>query len=199
MTAANNLLSIAHWAISHGYLFMFLAMCLEGPIVTAAAGFAASLGYFNPVYVLILAILGDLVPDTGYYLFGYVGRIALVERFENRLGLSRQRIGRLEELLKKHFSKTMITLKLTPVLAAPGFMIVGALRMPFKKFLKFCSYVTVPKALAFLFIGYYLGQVYFVSKFLAYGNFLLFGIFLIIVGIYIAYRIITKKLSKNIE
>ena len=35
------------WVIAGGYALVFFGMMIEGPIVTAAAAFAASLGYFN--------------------------------------------------------------------------------------------------------------------------------------------------------
>mgnify|MGYP001591522550 CR=1 FL=1 len=48
--------TVFDWVIKHGYLFIFIAMCVEGPVVTAAAAFAAALGYFSWPVIFILAI-----------------------------------------------------------------------------------------------------------------------------------------------
>ena len=142
------------WTIAHGYAFIFLAMCLEGPMITTAAGFAAALGFFNPWAILILSILGDLVPDGIYYLIGYIGRFAVIERIAHRLGLNQERIQRTENQLKKHFGKTMVALKLTPLMSVPGFMLVGYLKLSFGRFIYYCSAITFPKSIIFLIIGH---------------------------------------------
>ena len=47
----------------NGYVLLFLLMILEGPIVTAAAAFAASLGYLSLPVVFILSVLGNIIGD----------------------------------------------------------------------------------------------------------------------------------------
>lgn len=44
-----------------GYFVMFGLMFLEGPIVTIASAFLASLGFFNIYIVALLGWLGDFV------------------------------------------------------------------------------------------------------------------------------------------
>ena len=63
------------WVIAHGYPLMFVAMLIEGPIVTAAATFAVVFGYFNISMIFVLSILGDIVADVIYYIIGYFSRI----------------------------------------------------------------------------------------------------------------------------
>ncbi len=70
------------WVLMHGYWVIFLAMLIEGPVVTAAAAFAVALGYFNLWAIFGLSLAGDLVADIIYYAIGYWGRITVVERFQ---------------------------------------------------------------------------------------------------------------------
>jgi len=195
--------SVFAWVTAHGYFLIFLAMCLEGPMTTAAAGFAAALGFFNPWIILLLSILGDLIPDAIYYYMGYFGNTAAVNKFSklwSGLGLTQQRVQKMEKLLHEHFGKTMIMLKLTPLLAAVGFMAVGSLRASFRKFIKISFLVTFPKSIIFLVIGYYFGHLYNVSEYVRYT-----GIFLplLVALIFILYfggkkisSMIVKKLGK---
>ncbi len=159
-----NFSAVLGWVIAHGYFLIFLVLCVEGPVVTAATAFAAALGYFNPLGILLLSVLGDLVPDTAYYVVGYIGRRKLIERFGSRFGLTPARLERLERLLKNNLYRTMITLKLTPVVSTVGLALVGALGLSFSRYLFLCAVVTIPKSLIFFIIGYYFGHLYTVSE-----------------------------------
>lgn len=140
LAAASEFSTALSWVIAGGYALMFIGMVVEGPIITAAAGFAAALGYFNPLIVFLLAIAGDLVADFVYYAIGYVSRATFVERYGHRVGLTKERMLRLETLIKKHPKKTMVAIKLSPLLPTPGLMMMGAVRMSLEQFTEMASY-----------------------------------------------------------
>lgn len=178
------------WIIAHGYPLMFLAMLVEGPVVTAAASFAAAFGYFNVFMVFILSLLGDVVADIIYYAVGYFGRITVIRKFGGRFGSSEERIKRIETLLNSHPIKTLIALKLMPVFPTPGLMVVGSSRMPLKKFVAICLAIILPKTIFFMVLGYFFGTAY--NKILRKfeGGGLILGV--IIVLILIVYYGVTK-------
>jgi len=188
------------WVIAHGYALMFLAMLVEGPVVTAAASFAAAFGYFDIFIVFILSILGDLMADVFYYALGYSGRIIFIQKFGRHFGLTDERIGKIETLLNNNPNKTLVALKLTPFLPTPGLAIVGTSRMPIKKFITVCSAVILPKTIFFTVVGYYFGSAYtaILSKYEKGG--LIFGaIVLLILGIYFAMTKISAYWARRIE
>jgi len=191
--------NIFDWVIAHGYFFIFLVMCAEGPFVTAAAGFASALGYFNPWFIFLLSIAGDLIPDSIYYYIGYFGRFKFIENIGHRFGSTQSRIEHLEELLKKHFGKTMIMLKLTPLLSAMGFVLVGYLRRSYPKFIKYCAVVTIPKSIFFLVIGFFFGHLYNINEYLHDASILFPLIVILVVGGYIGYGKISFLIGKKIE
>ena len=168
-------------------------------MVTAAAGFASALGYFNPLIILILSILGDLVPDAIYYWFGYVSRLTFIKKIVEKFWLSEIRMLKTENLLKKHYGKSMVIFKLTPGISVPAFILVGYLKLSFKKFMALCSAVTFPKAIIFLIIGYYFGQAYNVSKYLHDAALLFPLAIIIIILIYFGYNKVLSMLAKKIE
>ena len=196
----NNFQQASRWVISHGYFFIFLVMCLEGPVTTAAAGFAAALGYFNPWVILTLSILGDVIPDSIYYFVGYIGRFSVVEKFGFRIGLTQARIDSLGKKLKEHFGKSMVALKLTPVIPTFGFMLVGYLKLSFIRFTEYSAAVTIPKSILFLVLGYFFGRLYNINQYLHYAEIFFPLTVLAILGIYLGYKktslIIASKIDK---
>lgn len=188
------------WVIANGYWIIFLVMCFEGPITTAAAGFAAALGYFDPWIILVLSIAGDLVPDSLYYAIGYQGRLRTREYLNRRLGTEMNRLEKTAELLRKHFNKTIVVLKLTPLATPFGFMLVGALRLSFRRFIGICAAVTVPKSLLFLALGYFFGGLYGINEYLRYAGILFPTLILGSFAVFFIYKktaaFIVKRLKK---
>ncbi len=191
--AASGFSSTLQYVIAGGYAVMFIGMLLEGPIVTAAAAFAAALGFFNIFFVFILAILGDLAADVAYYTVGYIGRMTVVEKYGHRVGISKTRLEHLERLLRNHPGKTLLALKLIPGLATPGLMMVGVTHMPPRKFATICTSIILPKVLLFMALGYYFGSMYdAISGYVDNAEY--FVIFAVIVTLCI-YYIYTKMTS----
>lgn len=189
-----------NWVIAHGYFLMFVAMLIEGPVVTAAAAFAAALGYFSLPIIFILSLFGDIVADVIYYLIGYFSRISVVERFGKYFGLTEKRMKKIETLLNNHPIKTLIALKLTPVLPTPGLMIVGATRMPLRKFIIICAVIVLPKTVLFMLTGYYFGQAYdLIAKKFEQGGVAIAIAILFILVIYFIYNKVSAYVATKVE
>ncbi len=198
-TDFGNFQDVFQWVIAHSSLVIFLVMCIEGPMTTAAAGFAAAAGYFNPAWILFLSVSGDLVPDSLYYLVGYRSRLRGIERIARYFKITPERQARLETLLKKHFGKTMLILKLTPVVTTVGFALVGYLKIPFRKFFAWCSIVTIPKSAIFLAIGYFFGHLYTVNAYIRDASFLLI-VFAVAIGtFYFFYVKVSSVIAHKVE
>jgi membrane protein DedA with SNARE-associated domain len=194
-----NFQQVFQFVLAHGYVVMFLMMCIEGPTVTAAATFAVTLGYFNPWVIFALSIMGDVLPDAIYYGIGRWGGTPFVKKFGKKFGLTEKRIESMEEHIKVHGGKTVAVLKYTPILATPGLMLVGAVKMKWWKYMWFVFIVTLQKTLTFMALGYFFGRVYDIGKYIKYGAILPF--FLIVVYFIFAfiYKRISKKITDKIE
>ena len=191
---------VAQWVIGHGYWVIFLAMLIEGPIVTAAAAFAVALGYFNLLVIFGLSLAGDLVADIIYYAIGYWGRMTLVERFGQRAGLSKERLLRIGNLLHDNPWKTLLVLKLTPILPTPGLMLVGAAKMPLRKYIVICTLIILPKSLLFMIIGYYFGRAYdTIAQYINNGTYIIIALISIIALIDYLFRKYSARFARRIE
>ncbi len=186
------------WVIAGGYMLMFFAMVAEGPIVTAAASFAAALGFFNIGIVFMLAIFADLTGDAIYYAIGYIGRRTIIDRFGQRLGLSHARMIRIERLLKNHPWKAMIAIKLT--FATPGLITVGVTRMRLEKFVLYCMAIILPKVLLFTVLGYYFGNTYAtISKYIEDAQYFVIFAIMATVTVYYVYNSLSTALSRRLQ
>lgn len=184
----------------YSYLLIFILMFVEGPIVTYAASFAASLGVFNVWIILVLAILGNILPDILFYSIGRYGRHVLSSKFFKLFKLRHSRIIKLEKMLHKHFVKALIVIKLTPFLPIPGLIIAGFIRIKFLRFVKYSLFITLPYTLFFLILGYYSGISYVaLSNILNNGTMGLL-VLVIIVGLtWIIYTQVVKRLLKGLN
>lgn len=190
---------VFQYLILHGYAIMFVGMLIDGPSITAVSAFAASLGYFSLSAVFALSLLGELVADALYYSIGYFGRLKVIDRFVRKAGFSDERIKKFERLLHEHSVKTIIALKLAPFVSAPCLMLVGAAKLDIKRFVSAALLVTVPRSLLFLALGYYFGQSFSLLQSYINGFGLLVVFILLITVVYYLYKIISEKISQNVE
>jgi len=186
---------------THGYGVLLLGTLIEGPVVTAAGAFSASLGLFNLFIVLLISFAGDLIGDSIYFYIGRFGGKPIVEKHGHKIGLDKKRIKHTEFLLKKHFLKTLIVLKLTPLLAPPGLMIIGASKISFKKFLLNSLIVIIPASITFALLGYYLGLAFdsFFKYFKMAQEFFLVIIILVIIIAFLVEKNVFGKIARKLE
>jgi len=178
----------------NSYLFIFLIMIFEGPIVTAVASYAASIGFFNIWIIFLISLFGNFIPDLFFYFIGRFSRTKRTENIVKRFGLNECQILKLEENLKKHFGKTLCVVKLSPMLPIPGIILAGFSRVPFKKFLLIDLLLNLLFSVIFTLFGYYFGfMINTIFNYFRIGQFSIFGIILVVLIVYLVYRKIKSK------
>jgi len=178
------------------YILVFILMILEGPIVTAAAAFAASLGIFNIWIILLFSIFGNLVPDTFLYFIGRNLRGGRIEKCIYSLGFTKARIKRLEKNLREHARKTLVMVKLTPGFPIPGLVLAGFTRIPFSKFFKTVILFNLIASVIFTAIGFYSGMAAnSIMRYLRIGEYALLLVIPLVVFLYYSYKKFTNKLK----
>ncbi len=181
---------------TQGYLLIFILMIIEGPIITTAASFAASLGYFNIFIIFALAVLGDLVGDTIYYAIGHFGRHRIVEKYEHIFKISKKLVITTENHFKNHLGKTLLIAKLTP-LAVPTLILAGASKVPLRKYVTWCMIIILPKIIFFTAAGFFFG--YLTNSLLQYykdAGYVLLALLIGVVLIYWLGKKITALITK---
>jgi membrane protein DedA with SNARE-associated domain len=181
----------------HGYFLIFLIMIIEGPIITTAAAFAASLGYFNVWIILLLSFLGDAVGDVLAYTIGYFSRKRLVEKYGHFFGIKGNVLAKVDSHFRNHLGKTMFLIKMSSVLSVPGLMMAGASKVPLKKYVFWSAIIILPRAVFFVILGYSFGA--FAGSVLHYYNnagYYLIALVVAVILIYLAGKKIADKIVK---
>lgn len=176
------------------YYLIFIIMIIEGPIITTAAAFAASLGYFNLAIIFFLSLFADLIGDFLHFFIGHVLRRTVIERYGNHLGLPKKRLKWIEGHLKNHLGKTLVVVKFTPPITTVGLLLAGALRVNFRRFLFYSFLITLPRTIFFTLAGFYFGVA--VSSILYYfkwGQYSVIAILLVMIIAYFLYNKLYKK------
>ncbi len=187
------------WLATAGYLVLFIALFLEGALVSAAASFAAALGYFDIRIVFVLAVLGDVLGDLVYYGIGRWGRVALMQKYGARFGLSPERLQKFEQFLANHPIKSLVFVKLAPI-SAPGLVVVGASRMPLVRYLTICSLIILPKVVFFMGLGYFFGAAYVSAvQYARMGENLIALAVVVVVAAYWGYRKLSANISRRMD
>ncbi len=144
--------------VHYRYAILFPLAFFEGPIVSFVAGMLIARGYFNVPLAYGILILGDLIPDTAYYLFGRYGeRKTLISRYAAKIGIKENHFGAIRKLWHDHPGKTMFFSKLAYGLSTPFLISAGVVGMPLKKFLSYALPVTLVQYALLMALGYYFG------------------------------------------
>lgn len=182
----------------HGYWVILLISIVEGPIVSLLGGFLSSLGILNLYVVYLLVVLGDFIGDTVYYLAGYVSRDHILDNYGKYIGLSNERLEKLEKIFHRYGGKTLFVGKFLYMIG--GFFLVsaGASRMKYGKFIFYNMIGTFIKAALLVGLGYYFGHLYLVvAKYFKRGTEILTLIVIVsFVFVFIFKRILTKYIYK---
>jgi membrane protein DedA with SNARE-associated domain len=192
--------AIVDWVITHGLILFFVLAFLEGPLVTAAAGVSAALGYFSIYLIIIISMLGDLSADAVCYLIGYFSGRRLILRYGHWVGLTHERIEKIEKLLHRHTAKAIVIVKLSPVIPVPGLIFIGSARVSLRKFILTSLIITFPKSFLFALLGYYSGKTYEkITGTIANSQLIILGVVVVVLSAYFLYQRAMNRLSKNID
>ncbi len=185
---------------SQGYLLMFIAMLFEGPIITAVAAFAASLGWFNIYIVLLLSLLGNVIGDFISYFIGRIGRKVVVDRYFEKFKISKSMIERMEKHLKKHPGKALAIIKVVPPLPCPGLILAGAVNLEIEKFFFFSVIISFLYSLFFTLIGFYTGLAFSsaVARYSDYIQYYVVALIAVAILIWWLYNKYSKKLYSKV-
>jgi len=195
-----SLTTLVPWIIDHGYFIFYLISIVEGTFTTVAAGVTTGFGYYNIYLIILIAIAGDLTADIIYYIIGYKSRNMLLERYGHYLGMTKERIDKIERRVQKHFTETMLIVKLSPFIPVPGLIAIGASHVSIKKFIKMSFLITAPKSIFFALLGFYSIKTYmYLNIYINNISYIIGIVTLLSIIIYNLYRKITSYAIQKVD
>jgi membrane protein DedA with SNARE-associated domain len=181
---------------AYGYPLIFILMFIEGPIITYIAAFAASLGLFNIYVIFVLSIFGNVLPDLVYYTIGSSIKKESIYKYFEKSGIKEGKIKSLENNLRKHSGKMMLTVKIVPMIPPLGLTIAGRV-LPFKRFLFLSVLISAVYSLVFFSLGYFSGQAFnLILPYVKYGEIIIGAIIVLFVILWV---LIQRFISRKIE
>lgn len=145
---------------SHGYLALFLAALVEGPIAAVIGAFLASQGLLDIRNVYLIAVSADLVGDLLLYGLGRSGRLPRSMTGDRGSPPNQLVFSALLDRFRAQPGRVLVSAKLTHAAGLLVLLAAGVARIPLKKFLWFNFIATLPKAAIFVVLGYFAGAAY---------------------------------------
>ncbi len=132
---------VRHFVVEYGYLAVFLGILLEnfglptpGETILIASAVLASRGSLEIVWVLPIAWLAAVVGNCIGYVIGAAGGNKLLVRYGARIGITLERLQKVEELFARHGDLIIIGARFFVVLRQLSGIVAGTLEMPWPRF-----------------------------------------------------------------
>lgn len=144
------------------YLLIFLGAVIEGPILTVASGFLLRQGIFNPLFLFLALVSGDLAADIGWYYIGYFFVEPALRRHGKFFSLTPELFEKIKSIFHRKQSIILFISKITMGfgMALGTLMTAGAARIPLRAYLFYNALGEIIYVGVLMFLGYYLGYLY---------------------------------------
>ncbi|GAC1413925.1 MAG: hypothetical protein NVSMB66_6650 [Candidatus Doudnabacteria bacterium] len=186
--------------LKYKYLVLFPIGVIEGPIIAVISGLLVSMKQLNFLLSWAVLILADLVGDLLLYYLGVWGGKSFIPKYGKYFGANEKRMKQAEIFFNNHPIKTLLFGKWSHAFGFAIFTAAGITRQRFDRYIYINILGTIPKTLALILVGYYFGQAYVkIDRYIHYAGYLIFGLGLLAVGIFIALnKLADKKLEEEI-
>ncbi len=178
-------LSHISWFLKFKYLIIFSIAVVEGPVITFFSGFLASIGLMNIFLAYITVALGDFIGDLLYYSMGRFGREKFIRTKGHYIGVTMDRVAKLESHFKKHSFKTLFVAKFLHGFGAVTLAAAGIANVGYKKVAAANSISTAIKSAVLIVAGYYFGKAYAHLNF--YLGIITFGVVIMVIILYLIF------------
>lgn len=150
--------------LTYKYIILMPLAIIEGPIVAVICGFLVTLKVFNPFWIYIILVIGDIVGDAGIYYIGYSGK-----RFLKYFKITDEKMEKAKTYFHENHKKAILMSKLIHGIGFTGLIAAGASHVPYKRYFKTCALISVVQSAVMILIGVLFGHAYVqIGKYLNY-------------------------------
>lgn len=148
-----------------GYFGTFAGMALESaciPIPSEAilpfGGYLSYTGRLNLFWMIMMGTLGGTVGSIGAYYLGKYGGRPLVEKYADKLRLSKSHLEKSDEYFNKYGEKIVFYSRLLPIIRTFISLPAGISKMDFKKFTIYTFLGSLIWSVVLGYTGYKMGE-----------------------------------------
>lgn len=150
---------------NYGYLGMFLGMILEAIIIIipselilATGGILASQGVFSFMMAFLIGLFGSVFCAVLLYVMGYFGGRPFIEKYGKYFFMKNKDLEKGDKWFYKYGMLAAFIGRNFPIVRTFISLPIGMARLNFFKFLLFTTLGSIPWTLAFVWVGYSLGN-----------------------------------------
>jgi len=183
-----------------GYFGMFIGMVLEAVIIVipselilATGGILASQGIFTFWGSFFIGLLGSVFCAIVIYLMGYFGGRPFIKKYGKYFFMKEEDILKSDSWFNKYGMLSALIGRNFPIVRTLISLPIGITKQPFIKFIIYTTIGSIPWTLAFVYVGYTLGENWIILS--TYVGYLKTPIRVII--ILLLFTFIYKKLKKQ--
>lgn len=185
---------------NYGYFGMFLGMVLEAVIIAipselilATGGILASKKIFTFTGAFLTGLLGSVFCAIVIYFMGYFGGNAFIKKYGKYFFMKEDELEKSDSWFNKYGMLSALIGRNFPIVRTLISLPIGITRQSFWKFLIYTTIGSIPWTLAFVYVGYQLGENWIILK--TYVNYLKTPIRIILLFLIIKY--LYKLFNKN--
>ena len=150
--------------LTYKYLILMPLAIIEGPIIAVICGFLVTLGIFNPLLTYAILVAGDIVGDGVIYYIGYSGK-----RFLKYFRITEEKLEKAKTYFHENHHKAIAMSKLVHGIGFTGLIAAGATHVPYKRYFKTCTLISLIQSVIMMLIGFLFGHAYVqIEKYLNY-------------------------------
>ncbi len=148
-----------------GYFGMFLGMVLEAVIIIipsevilATGGILAGRGIFSFWMAFLVGLVGSVFCAIIIYLIGYFGGRSFVKKYGKLFFMKEEDIEKCDIWFEKYGLLAAFLARNFPIVRTLISLPMGISKVNFKRFVLFTTLGSIPWTLAFVYVGYALGN-----------------------------------------
>ncbi|MBQ9018691.1 MAG: DedA family protein [Bacilli bacterium] len=180
-----------------GYFGMFLGMVLEAVIIAipselilATGGILASQGIFTFWGAFFIGLIGSVFCAIVIYYMGYFGGQPFIKKYGKYFFMKEEDILKSDSWFNKYGMLSALIGRNFPIVRTLISLPIGITRQPFLKFLIYTTIGSIPWTLAFVYVGYALGENWIIlSTYVGYLKTPIRVLLIILIGLFIYKKI----------
>ena len=188
---------------NYGYFGMFMGMVLEAVIIAipselilATGGILASQGIFTFWGAFITGLLGSIFCAVVIYFMGYFGGKPFIRKYGKYFFMKEEDIEKSDSWFNKYGMSSALIGRNFPIVRTLISLPIGIMRLSFTKFLLYTTIGSIPWTLAFVYVGYTLGENWIIlSTYIGYLKLPIIILIIVFIVIFI-YKKIKRRVLK---
>mgnify|MGYP000923700938 FL=1 len=156
-------------------------------------GYLSFTGRLNLLLIIVFGTLGGMLGSIGAYFLGRIGGRPLVEKYADKLRLSKSHIEKSDYYFNKYGEKIVFYSRLLPIIRTFISLPAGISKMEIKKFVVYTLLGSLLWSIFLGYAGYKMGENWTIIR--SWFHFADMALVIVIIG-FIVYKIIVKKVRK---